>query len=387
MNQDQFLFLDLLGEVREEYISQSSQPWEERRRPHIYHLGRKIACLALIVTLGFCLAFYDQVYAAIKRFTTMIGESLGLTKDLTPYTEIVGQTQTQGDISLTLNEVILDEHRLFASFDAACGDRKAVPQFRINGKRTRINGISYPYEESVFTLGGGSELIEENGMDNSIVLGLNYADLELPKGEVIVHLVVNAEEYLVTDTEVWSADFKNYEETDFVFDFVLSDEELLEQTVKRTLDIDIFDGEDKMLTLTDLTMNDLYCILVAKKHFSWDDPWIEGCEIKLMGEDSLGNPVALPMGGFFDDEICFETSYAGDGEAGIIADEENPDRPMIPDKNCTYMDLQFYKRQILWDDLDLSGGDAFAEYENPYEGLENNGWEPVGKKIRVMMNE
>ncbi len=385
MEQDPLIFLELFGEVREEYISQSAQPWERRRGVHSYHLGRKVACLALFVMLGFCFAFHDQVYAAILRFTTMIGETLSLTKDLTPYTEIIGQTQTQGDLSLTLNEVILDERHMFASFDADYGDRKIVPRFWIDDRRTQINRISYPCTVATFSPGGDPELIEEYGMDN-IVLGLSFADLELPEGKVNVHLVVKAGEYLMTDTENWSAQFRDKAEKEFIFDFVFSDEELRAQTIRKELDLTVSDEDGVKLKFTELTMNDLYCMLGGKKYFSWDDPWVQEHELRLIGEDSFGNPVSLSICDFIEDEIYFETNYDGGGEAGLLADGEEPGQPLIPDKDCAYLDLQLYRRQVIEPEWDPTEEEVYVEYENRYTGLENDGWEPVGEKFRVMVN-
>ena len=368
----------------------------------MYHLGRKVACLALIVTLGFCLVFYDQVYAAIKRFTTMIGEALHLTEDLTSYAKFIGQTQTQGDLSLTLNEVILDEHRMLVSFRGKCADGEGVQWLRINGKRTRVNRISYPGSDT-FSVSGNPIGTEKQGSDNNIVLGLDFADLELPEGEVNVHLVVNAEEYQAADMKVR----ENYKEKDFIYDFDFSDEELRAQTAKRKLDVAVFDEDGEKLTFTDLTVNDLYCLLVAKTHFSWRDPWIQGHALKLEGEDSLGNPVTLPMGSFSGNEVHFETKYNNeDEETGMSAEEADIRRPLLPDRNCAYMNLQLYRScepDSEEDNTDAEyekpddgnadaehekpdGGNADAEREKSDERSENDGWEPVGEKFRVTVN-
>ncbi len=379
MNQDRFLFLELLGEVKEEYISQSARAWTQSSDPGqrmLYHLGRKVACLALIAALGFGLVFYDQVYAAIKRFTTMIGESLHLTEDLTSYTKFIGQTQTQGDLSLTLNEVILDEHRMLVSFRGEYADGEGVQWLKINGKRTRINRISYP-GSGAFSVSGNPIGTEKQGSDDNIVLGLDFADLELPEGEVNVHLVVNAEEYQTADMTVR----ENYKEKDFIYDFAFSDKELRAQTVKRKLDLAVSDEDGEKLTFTDLTVNDLYCTLVAKAHFLRSDPWIQGHVLKLEGEDSLGNPVELFMIGFSGDEIFFETKYiVGDEETGVSAEEADIRRPLLPDRNCAYMELQLYRS------CEPGQEEDDADREKTDEGLENNGWEPVGETFRVTVN-
>ena len=89
MKEDGFEFLELFGKIDEEYIYQALQPWKGQTRRYVmYHMGKKVACLFIIMLLGFCMVFHNQVYAAISRFTTMMGEILGLSDDLTPYTDL-----------------------------------------------------------------------------------------------------------------------------------------------------------------------------------------------------------------------------------------------------------------------------------------------------------
>ena len=57
----------------------------------------------------------SHVQAAVKEFTTKIGELMGFSKDLSAYTEVINQVQTKNGISLTINEVILDNYSLIVS--------------------------------------------------------------------------------------------------------------------------------------------------------------------------------------------------------------------------------------------------------------------------------
>lgn len=94
MKKDEYSFLELFGNIDDEYIYQALMPWEKQtKRNIVYYMGKKVACLVIIVILGFCLVFHDQVYAAINRFTTMIAEILQVSNDLTPYAEIINTTQ------------------------------------------------------------------------------------------------------------------------------------------------------------------------------------------------------------------------------------------------------------------------------------------------------
>ena len=65
----------------------------------IYHIGRKAACLVIIVILGLCLAFHNQVSAAVSRFTTMVAEILQISNDIESYTDVINHTGKKWNIS------------------------------------------------------------------------------------------------------------------------------------------------------------------------------------------------------------------------------------------------------------------------------------------------
>ena len=166
MKKDTYAFLELFGDIEENYVDSALQPWKQRGEERkIYHLGRKVACLALVAMLGFCLAFHDQVYAAIKRFTTMISEGFWIKKDLSAYTEIIGQTQTKNGVALSLNEVILDDYKLLMAFHVDPMEHENDLSIRFDSDRTRINGkrcwvssgSGGPVGDWGFSLEGGSK--------------------------------------------------------------------------------------------------------------------------------------------------------------------------------------------------------------------------------------
>ena len=116
MKKDEYSFLELFGNIDDEYITQALQPWKgQTRRFMIYYIGRKAACLVIIVILGLCLAFHNQVSAAVSRFTTMVAEILQISNDIESYTDVINTTQEKNGISVTLNEVILTDNSLFVS--------------------------------------------------------------------------------------------------------------------------------------------------------------------------------------------------------------------------------------------------------------------------------
>ena len=384
MKKDEFTFLELCGNIEETYIDSALQPWKEHGgQRRIYHLGQKAACLALIAMLGFCLAFHGQVYAAIKRFTTMIGEGLWMKKDLSPYTEIVGQTQTKNGVALTLNEVILDDYKLLMAFHVDPMEHENDLSICLDSGRTRINGIPFePYGSGNGSIGDMETLA---GAPRDILLSEDCFDLNLPEGETKLHVVVDVGE-LRSQVE---GDIDTLAE--FVYDFTVTPDELSAQTVKKDLDLTIFAEDDRKFTLKELIMNDLYCRIIMTGSVC-DDNWSD-YELKMKGEDSFGNPVSL-FGVFnvTENETLFETDFWGDYESGVsVAEDEF--QMSVPDKNCEYMDLQLYKRKIIWveentEESDTSEKDEYAEFSYfsaVYSEENNYGWEPVGEKFRVMV--
>lgn len=148
MKRDEYSFLELFGNIEDEYIVQALQPWKgQTRKSTLYHIGRKAACLALIVMLGVCLIFHEQVYAAVGRFTTMIAEILQITNDLEPYTDVINTTQEKNGVSLTLNEVILTDHSLLVSVNLDA--EEAYDGIGISASEAiTINGSDYVCDSS-----------------------------------------------------------------------------------------------------------------------------------------------------------------------------------------------------------------------------------------------
>ena len=117
MKKDEYSFLELFGNIDDEYIVQALQPWKRQtRRYMVYHIGRKAVCLAIIVMLGLCLAFHDQVYAAVSRLNEVIltNNSLLVSVNLDAEAEYDGIGISVGE-SITINgrEYACDSSRVY----------------------------------------------------------------------------------------------------------------------------------------------------------------------------------------------------------------------------------------------------------------------------------
>lgn len=388
----EFDFLREFGEIDEKLVENAGGEWYRKKYGVFQLYNRKIACAAIFAIICIAAMSNSRVQAAVREFTTKIGEALGFAKDLSSYTEIIDQTQTKDGISLTLKEVILDDRVLMVSVHADFGGNEGA--LWVNDEKTLINGQRHMPHESLESAGSDTDVFKP---ERDTVLVQVYEDQILPNGDVDVHLVL--EGIKMTDLGDAIALPDDYEEksTEFIYDFVITSAELKAKTTKQMLDITVLvSGEEKKnLTLKELTMNDLYCRIIAEG-VTWDDDWPNQYALKLKGTDSFGNPISLEGGRFLsENEMLFATDFLGDYEAGAVI-EDDEFQMSVPDKDCDYLDLQLYERKMIWegaeemeenlDEEEGIYGQELVEAWEAYSEDENYGWEPVGEPFRITIN-
>ena len=137
-------FSQEFGKVDEELIAEAGKPWTIKRGDIFRLYRRKIGQAAAILLAFITVAGNSHVQAAVKEFTTKIGELMGFSKDLSAYTEVINQVQTKSGISLTINEVILDNYSLIVSVKPDYEEKKKESLYLwINDEKTLINGKRY----------------------------------------------------------------------------------------------------------------------------------------------------------------------------------------------------------------------------------------------------
>ena len=100
----------------------------------------------------------------------------------------------------------------------------------------------------------------------------------------------------------------------------------------------------------------------------------------------------MSAGFISENELRFETSFFGDYEGGAVFDEDSF-QMSVPDKDCTYLDLQLYQRKILWDSESSEKlDDEYYAQESldpseVYSEEDNYGWETVGDVFRIRIKE
>lgn len=229
MKKDEYSFLELFGNIDDEYITQALQPWKRQtRRFMIYHIGRKAACLVIIVILGLCLAFHNQVSAAVSRFTTMVAEILQISNDIESYTDVSNTTQEKNGISVTLNEVILTDNSLFVSVNLDTENEYDDVGVSVE-ENIKINSSKYTCDSSSVYL---KQNLEEN--DKQYVLEWMYDDgVPLPKkADIEIGIVVHKQ-------------IDDIEGEIFTFSFFTSKEELQKNTTHLKLNQKISLGKNE----------------------------------------------------------------------------------------------------------------------------------------------
>lgn len=381
----EFNFAEEFGEIDEKLVEQAGKEWNRKRYDVFQLYSRKIAGVAIFAMLCIALAGNSKVQAAVKEFTTKIGEILGFTEDLSPYTEIINQTQTKNGISLTLKEVILDDKFLLISVHTDFGQNEEM-QLWINEEKTQINGQHLLTYESMQSVDDNEDISQSK---RDMVLAEFYEDQILPEGDVHVHLVLEAGDlekaFLMPNISAGGTE-------EFVYDFAITLEELKAKTVKQKIDLTVGGSgmKERNLTLKELTMNDLYCGITAEG-VSCNDEWINQYELKLKGTDSFGNLVSLAGSSFFENGMLFTTDFAGDYENGEVI-EEDAFQMSVPDKDCAYLDLQLYERKLIWEDTsecadEEDGVQVSGDVYEMYSEEENYGWVPIGKPFRIIITQ
>ena len=351
------------GNIDSKYITEAEREWEKKKETWVpsFWSGAAVVCVifALVTIL-----FNPHAQAAIRNFTLSIGETLGFSKEIESYTEVLNTSKTDNGITVTLKEVVVDDGVLLAKVHAekaVSGQQKeeadsnenslSTAEFRIDYQNSTING------QKIDEYGSGSYLpysIDElmtEGIDENVYDGVlesrfqNSVDLgESPE----VHLVIVA----YNGGEVLEGE----PIATVQFDFSISHGELMKQTVHKKLEDTSIDTDEGTVKLLDFSMNKLQSRILAEV----PDKLCEKYELKLEGTDSKGNQVAYELNGGTENDAhqwCFKTDFFGmyqmDSEEPVL---------MLPDIDSEYLELRLYIREPYMAESDtIWDGDDFAE--------------------------
>ena len=111
----EFDFAEAFGNIDDRLVEEAGKEWQRTRRQAFYLYRRRIAGAAAAVVLVILMAGSPRVQAAVKGIVTKIGQIWQVEKDLSPYAEIIHKEQEKEGFTVTLHEVILADHKIYAS--------------------------------------------------------------------------------------------------------------------------------------------------------------------------------------------------------------------------------------------------------------------------------
>lgn len=85
----EFDFSKEFGEIDENLVENAGKEWSRKKYDVFQLYSRKIAGVAILAMVCIAAMSNSRVQAAVREFTTKIGEVLGFAKDLSSYTEII----------------------------------------------------------------------------------------------------------------------------------------------------------------------------------------------------------------------------------------------------------------------------------------------------------
>ena len=85
----EFDFSREFGEIDEKLVESAGREWNRKKYNVLKLYSRKIAGVAIFAMLCIAAMSNSRVQAAVKEFTTKIGEVLGFTKDLSDRKSVV----------------------------------------------------------------------------------------------------------------------------------------------------------------------------------------------------------------------------------------------------------------------------------------------------------
>ena len=348
MKKDEYSFLELFGNIDSEYIYQALQPWKgQTRRYIISHMGRKAACVALILIMGFGLVFHEQVSAAVSKFASIIAEILQISSDLTPYTDIINTTQEKNGISITLNEVILTENSLLVSINL--NDKEEYGGVGISaGENVKINGSEYGCDSSTIYQ---KQSIEEN--NNQYVVEWIYDDgvpLE-EKANIEVEIVVHKH-------------IEDIEGETFTFAFCASKEELQKNTAYLELDQRISLDEEEAV-IREFSINSV----TSSLKLECDKLSLEKNQYYVEVTDMQGNKFLYSL-------------VKKEGELFTFQNDGN-----IPASDSKWLDGQIYALPYDAENKDTMDFGIMEGEVSEIFRVDSTKMQPVGQRFRIILEE
>ncbi len=282
-----YTFLELFGDIDERFIYEAFRPWKKQVIIKNRLLKTAVAGFILLFLVTGVMTHQEEVKAAWKQFTSWIGAALGITEDVSSYTDIIGKTVTRNGISLTIQEVAIDKNNLWVAFSETFDSAETeapvlLTDVFVNGKALQLSE-SYPMPLEKQDIWGE-------------VSGYHMEDDVIRNGEAAVKISIHAaspEELQKTD-ELPKSD-------EYVFEFKTDLKELEANTEIINVDQQIKINENQNFAVSQIRLNDFTSTISGKM-----TDLGEYDEYYLIGEDNLGNSVCYRLADYNKPEILFQ---------------------------------------------------------------------------------
>lgn len=296
MNDTIYTLLNDMDHQTEQYESFEAAPFEVKKwkktvlskeiRPK--RRWMKYTAAAVCAALLLCAAppVRRTVSASINSLVYSLSELLGIKKDLAPYSTVIGKSITKKGITVTLNDVILDDTTLMVSYTTET--KKDLTDPSVNANHLGWAGIYINGMQVSVGASGEVETIDEHHMVSCLEIEIPDID---PTEQMDMEIIFN-----VNDKNIGP------------FAFTTSGNELLTKTHTVPIDKSFTLPDGSKLTLTKYTSSDVN----QKVYFTLSSDELD-YDIILEGKDDLGNDVKFCIRHFGEGEGRMEVSTIDNG--------------------------------------------------------------------------
>lgn len=374
-----FKTLELIGELNDKYIEEASRPWENKK--NISRIAKRwrvaVAGVLLLTIIGCTLEYHEEVKAALQKVTSWIGQALGIENgDVDSYIDVAGKSITKNEITITLNEVAMDDRHLWIAYSDGNSDNKESGSQKetddtILFTQVQVNGQEIKQGAGVRDVGdstGNSGLVED------FIIG---EDIDTEKA---INIEFKVWPGTLEDADTWEKVQKLQAETEpYVFKFSASKEELEKNTIDLKLNQEVvFDSHS--LKLTEFRWNPFDSTIYG----TYNENIYVDSSYYLIGTDDHGNKICYKESGRNGTETTFQLDI--DPEFGGYT-EISPEAKSLTLQLYVIKDdpeHQVYEESV---DKDLSDGVYEESAGYVYEEGESpaDAGVPVGEKFTIQI--
>lgn len=242
------------------------------------------ACICLIAAVAGPAG--QTVYAQVNAFLYSLSDLLGISKDLSPYSTVIGESISKDGITVTLNDVILDDETLLVSYTTTSAE--PLTDEADDASHPELSGIYINGQQMAAGAGGSMEKKDEHTIVSCMTIEMPDID---PAKQMDMEL-----RFSQSNSAFGS------------FSFTASGKELQADTATIKLDQTFTLPDQSQLTLTRYTASDVNQKIYFESSL---DEYVY--DLMLKGCDDLGNDVEFVVRFFRKGEGRMEVNTIDNG--------------------------------------------------------------------------